>query len=201
LIGPPGSGKGTVSGIARQNGVTVISTRELLEKQPDTQQPMKDGVLLPDQRVIELVEGEIIRVQRSSQPIMIDTPRSLVQAKSLWKFLTIHQYHISSILLMIDPEEAIKRILNRGQEQRSDGQVVTRDDDNIQTATKRMEDYNSYGPQIWSWLVKHSDTYEIDNMRPREQMSMHTNRVIRLALSCTQEVHVPRHHKFQFTHF
>lgn len=198
LVGPPGSGKGTVAAIAKQNGVTVISTRELLEKQgPDTLDKMRNGILAPDQQIIDLVENEITRARQSYMTIMIDTPRSLVQAKSLWRLLTRYRYHISSILMVIDSEEALRRILNRPQE----NQILIRDDDNIQIATKRIQDYSSYGPQIWSWLGDHTDAYEINNMNSREHVAEHVRKVIGLALNCTQEVHVPSHEKFLLRYY
>jgi adenylate kinase len=149
LIGPPGSGKGTqAKKIAAKYGFTHLSTGDLLREEIKNrteigkQISLGDGNLVGDDVIIPLLTAKVKEIEdkkksgtssiRASGIVFDGFPRNIDQAIELGKVTKIDK----AILIMVDDDEAVKRILKRGE-------TSGRDDDNKETAVKRLKDYTT----------------------------------------------------------
>lgn len=125
LIGPPGSGKGTLSKrCIEQFGWKQLSTGNLcrmhvaqeteIGKQIDAY--LKAGKLMSDELIAQMVDAWLSDVTKGKKPIILDGfPRTINQAKILYE-LTKEKYpllQLSVIRFIISDEAAIDRICNR----------------------------------------------------------------------------------------
>lgn len=111
IVGPPGSGKGTISSmIVKTFGVKHISSGDLLRlhhlNSPSVKAAMKEGKLLPD----DLIEQVVLPELKNNHHWLLDGyPRTLVQATSL-----IKQQQVDLVInLNIDDQIIIERLHGR----------------------------------------------------------------------------------------
>lgn len=92
IFGPPGSGKGTYSiRVAPKLGIVKISTGDILrdyinqgtELSKKIEKYVKNGVLVPDKIIIEILKEKIIQPDCKNGFILDGFPRTLNQAKAL----------------------------------------------------------------------------------------------------------------------
>lgn len=124
LFGPPGSGKGTQSILLRDRaGFSHVSTGDLLraERKAGTElghrvaDIMKQGDLVPDEIVDELVRKRAAKLLENSTGIVFDGyPRTLAQAQTLEATLRglNSDLHLA-VSLDIEDQELILRLTNR----------------------------------------------------------------------------------------
>lgn len=139
VIGPPGSGKGTLCqsltslnpafkhiSIGEEIRRILLNPNHILtQRYADI---VRTGGLLPDNVVIEIVSNIIRASHTSNSVILLDGyPRNL---KQLIEFQQHFSDDFTIIHLDIDKETAIERILNRGE---------NRADDKLNTILKRLE--------------------------------------------------------------
>ncbi|MCP5468499.1 MAG: adenylate kinase [Deltaproteobacteria bacterium] len=123
LLGPPGAGKGTQSKMLQQTyHIPQISTGDMLReaKQEKTtlgreaEKYMSQGLLLPDQLVIELIEERLQKNDCKKGFILDGFPRTVSQAIALDKMLAdIHQEVQLAISIEVPEEDLIKRMTGR----------------------------------------------------------------------------------------
>ena len=102
IVGPPGSGKGTISSMmVKIFGVKHISSGDLLRVSTSepVQSAMKAGRLLPDDLVEQVVLPEL---KKHNHWLLDGYPRTLAQAKSL-----LRQQRIDMLLNLDVPDETI----------------------------------------------------------------------------------------------
>ena len=103
IVGPPGSGKGTISSMVIQTfGLTHISSGDLLRnasQSSSVQEAMEQGKLIPDEEIEKVVFPEL---KRHSNWLLDGLPRTLVQAKSLMK-----QHPVDMMINLNVPDETI----------------------------------------------------------------------------------------------
>jgi len=125
LIGPPGSGKGSLSELCIRNlGWTQLSTGNLCRKHIADQTEIgkqidfaiKSGKLVSDSLVTSMVE-EWLQSQMGKVPAVIldGFPRTVAQAKALDEFLKSRNQtlKLSIIRLLISDENVVSRLSNR----------------------------------------------------------------------------------------
>jgi len=147
LFGPPGAGKGTQSQklIDKYNFVH-LSTGDLLRAEiaEGTELGLKakslidQGILVPDEVVIGIIENKIKENPSAFGFIFDGFPRTVPQAEALDRLLNQRQIPIKKMIaLEVEDEELKKRILERG---KTSGRA---DDQNEDLIAKRVSEYNS----------------------------------------------------------
>ncbi len=138
FLGPPGAGKGTQANlICKDNCLLHLSTGELLREEvaagtelgKEAESIMNKGELVGDLLVLSIVEK---RLSNSQEGWLLDGfPRNLSQAKLLKELLEKISQPIEAVLLLkIDDQILINRMLSRG-----------REDDNESVICKRLKVY------------------------------------------------------------
>jgi adenylate kinase len=147
LFGPPGAGKGTQSErIIEKYSLVHLSTGDLLRSQIKegtelglrAKTLMDQGLLVPDEVVIGMIEAKLQEHQAAAGFIFDGFPRTVAQAEALDELLSRYNEQISVMVsLQVEDEELIKRLLLRGQ---SSGRP---DDQNEELIRKRITEYNT----------------------------------------------------------
>ncbi len=163
LLGPQGSGKGTIArSLAKDFGLIPISTgdlfRESIAKKGklglEAQKYMNKGVLVPLDLTIKILTSRINQPDCQKGVILDGFPRSLDQAKALEKIIKI-DYCIN---IDLPHEECIRRVLERricpkchqgyninwvkdNTCPKCGSKLVQRDDDKLEAVKIRLEVY------------------------------------------------------------
>lgn len=161
LFGIQGSGKSTIGRyIADKLGIPFISIgdilRKLREEDSETGRLVKSlidkGHFIPDQLAMEIINKRLDEKDASGGFVLDGAPRNLEQEK-----LFTHDLDLV-LIVRLDEEEAIKRLLNRG-----------RHDDSERAIRKRMDWHKTNTkPLIDFYKSKGIRAIEIDNT-PKEE--------------------------------
>ena len=147
LFGPPGAGKGTQSEkLIKKYNLVHLSTGDLLRSQIAlgtelgirAKQLMDQGLLVPDEVVIGMIDNKLREHQSAAGFIFDGFPRTVLQAEALDVLLNQYQTPITAMIaLVVDNEELVRRLLKRGE---TSGRP---DDQNEATARRRISVYNT----------------------------------------------------------
>ena len=145
LIGPPGSGKGTVGRrLAEQYGVEHIAAGDLLRHQVETKsdigrraaESMQRGELVSDSLVYELVLPRILVAGKTNGYVLDGFPRTLVQAEVGRAITDSNDVAVTlAILLDAEPDVLIPRLLDRARNE-------DRIDDTPEVIRARLDVFN-----------------------------------------------------------
>lgn len=125
FLGPPGSGKGTLSALCMQHfGWELLSTGNLCrdhiarstELGKEIQRFSNQGLLVPDEIIAELVADWLLSKNQLPSGVIFDGyPRTLEQAKSLYALLQtkLKVFGVCLVKIDIDAGLLVDRILNR----------------------------------------------------------------------------------------
>ncbi len=162
LCGAPGSGKGTQSQfIVEKYGLQHLSTGELLRKEiaagtelgKTVDALIAKGHLVPDEIMIDLIANYIDHLPQDAKGIIFDGfPRTVNQAIELEKLLSTKGLGAEVIELVVDEDELIARLLNRGK-------TSGRADDNLESIQKRLEIFHAQTAPVCEYyasLGKHT---------------------------------------------
>jgi adenylate kinase len=175
LVGPPGSGKGTQGEllVRRVPDVVEVGTGDILRRAIKDQTPigkqveplLKQGLLVPDEIVNDLV-GELFRgPNRPSCFVMDGYPRTHAQALAFDRLLAELGIALDGVVnLTIPDEEVVRRISGRrccsnpsclvcynvyylpskvpGVCDRCNGLLIVRDDDKEETVRRRLREFH-----------------------------------------------------------
>ena len=171
LLGAPGSGKGTqAENLMSDYGCPQISTGVLLRKAvaekteigKKVEEIMARGDLVSDEIVLDLIQKSLEQIDDQIGFLLDGYPRNINQAKSLNLVLeSIDRPLEHTVLIDVDAEILIKRLSGRrtcsitGKTLNiyfspkkeiddciaSGGELIQRDDDNIESISKRIEVY------------------------------------------------------------
>lgn len=146
LFGPPGAGKGTQSEkLIAAYQLVHLSTGDLLRSQIaagtelgiQAKTLMDQGMLVPDEVVIGMIESKLQENQTAAGFIFDGFPRTIAQAEALDSLLTQYNTQITvMVALVVDEEELTNRLLLRGQ---TSGRP---DDQNEELIRRRVKEYN-----------------------------------------------------------
>ncbi len=184
LLGPPGCGKGTQSKIlVDEKGFLQISTGDLLRKTAETKTSfgneinniMKKGDLVPDIVVIKMILEEITN-NYGKNFIFDGFPRNLNQAEKLDEAFLEKKIKIDYVVLLdvgldILQQRIEKRIKEAGHEN-------ARQDDNINTLTKRVETYKNMTVPLVKYYTNQNKLTKLNGMDSIESISKKINSII-----------------------
>lgn len=187
LLGPPGAGKGTQAQfLVDKYGIPQISTGDLLRKAVAektelgkiAKEYMDAGKLGPDDLILSLVKERIDNPDCSGGYILDGYPRNLAQAEAMEKLARVDVV----LNLNVPVEELVNRLTSRrtcrscnavynltarpprveGKCDACGGELYQRDDDNVETVTKRLETYNSQTAPLIDYYRKAGQLRDID---------------------------------------
>ena len=171
LLGPPGSGKGTQAAYLKQHlEIPHIATGDILREAVKNSLPlglkaqeyMKQGILVPDKHIIELIAHRLAESDCQKGFILDGFPRSEAQAKALDQTLAEKGWTISKVINFTAPKQLlIERLSGRRTCKKCganyhikytppkkmnvcdlcDNELYQREDDKPETINRRLEVY------------------------------------------------------------
>jgi len=159
LIGPPGAGKGTQAALlAQAYGIPAVSTGDIFRANVKNETElgvlaksfMDKGEYVPDSLTNDLVRDRLAQADVSRGFLLDGYPRTKDQVLELDVILSSHNTGLDAVILLAsDPEELIRRLLNRAQEQgrADDTEEVIRHRQNVylEQTQPLIEIYSSRG--------------------------------------------------------
>lgn len=168
LFGPPGAGKGTQSEkLIKKYNLVHLSTGDLLRSQIAAgtelglraKQLMDQGLLVPDEVVIGMIEYKLQENQEAPGFIFDGFPRTVNQAIALDDLLAQYNTDITTMIsLVVEDEELIRRLLKRGE---TSGRPDDRDEE---TARRRVRVYNSETMPVADFYQKQGKYLAVDGI-------------------------------------
>lgn len=167
LMGPPGAGKGTQAvKLARARKLLKLSTGDMLRDHVKrgtdlglkAKAIMDAGDLVSDDIIIGMVRGELAKQEDGVRVLLDGFPRTPVQAEALNGLLEEFGVALTAaVLLKVDEEELIQRLLSRAQQE-------GRDDDDEATIRHRMSVYRDQTRPLVDYYAEHHMLREVDGM-------------------------------------
>lgn len=201
LLGAPGAGKGTIAKIlAKDLGLTHISTGDIFRKEMKNRtklgkeivQYMDNGLLVPDDIVLEVVEKRLKKADAKDGAILDGFPRTVVQAEALEEFLKIYnpEKKLITVELDVKDKQIIKRITNRLTCSNEDckaiynleskppkvkgicdicgSELIRRPDDTKETVKRRLHIYHKNSRKLIKFYEKNNELYSISPTEANE---------------------------------
>ena len=159
LIGPPGAGKGTQAALlAQAYGIPAVSTGDIFRANVKNETElgilaksfMDKGEYVPDSLTNDLVRDRLAQSDVAKGFLLDGYPRTRDQVLELDAILSSHNTGLDAVVLLAsDPEELVRRLLNRAQEQgrADDTEEVIRHRQNVylEQTQPLIEIYSSRG--------------------------------------------------------
>ena len=134
FLGPPGAGKGTQANLyCKKYGLEHLSTGDLLRDEVSSgsllgvkaAEIMNKGELVNDELVLSIVEARLVNLKKGW--LLDGFPRNLIQANSLRNLLDkINQPLEAVVLIKIDDQFLIERLLARGRQDDNEKVIINR---------------------------------------------------------------------------
>ena len=183
LIGPQGSGKGTQARILAERlgffywemgGILREVAKENTDLGKEVRNMVDNGLLLPDEKLFEVVEARLSQIPKDKGVIFDGIPRRLGQAEFLIRKLKQEgREKFATLFIDLPKEESLKRLLDRAQKE-------NRADDTKEVIEKRLEQYYRDTLPVVEYLKQRTDFVEIDGQPEIEKVTQEINS--RLAL-------------------
>jgi adenylate kinase len=142
IFGPPGAGKGTQAKfISEEYHIPHLSTGEIFRSAIKNKTPLGKevksildaGDLVPDEKVVALVEEELKKSKYDTGYVLDGFPRTVPQAKAFDEILDKKNNALNALIqLQVPDDELVTRILNRDE---------GRSDDTPEKVKNRLEVY------------------------------------------------------------
>jgi adenylate kinase len=201
LLGPPGAGKGTQAEIlAKKTNLVHVSSgdlfRENLKNQTDlgklAQSYMHKGELVPDDVTIAMIRERISRPDCEAGAILDGFPRTPNQANALEKMLAEFKSEVNAVPYITAAESVLVERTGGRWTCRAHGhiyhekfnppkhagvcdvdgsEVYQRDDDKVETVTKRIRVYLEQTMPLVAYYRKVGKLFEIDGTQAMEQVT------------------------------
>lgn len=196
LLGAAGAGKGTQAAkLVEAYGLTHISTGDIFRKNVAEGTPlgveakryMDEGKLVPDEVVIAMVKDRLAQPDCDAGFMLDGFPRTLPQAEALDGALESMGKKLDAVVAIEVPRDVLMGRLTSRRQCRAcgriynvmgempavadvcdscGGEVYQRDDDTVEAATKRLNDYDAITSQLVPYYSKQGLLREIDGDRP-----------------------------------
>jgi adenylate kinase len=178
LLGAAGAGKGTQAAkLVEDLGLTHISTGDIFRANVSQGTPlgleakgyMDAGQLVPDELVIRMVKDRLSQDDCASGFLLDGFPRTVPQAEALDEALADMGAKLDAVVAIEVPREKLMQRLTARRQCRGcgriynvmgnmpadekvcddcGGEVYQRDDDTVEAATKRLDDYDKITAQL-----------------------------------------------------
>ena len=198
FLGPPGAGKGTIAQmLSRDNGLAHISTGEIFRNEiaSGTELGVKakafvtSGGLVPDDLVSEMVASRLSRPDCSNGFILDGFPRTIIQADLFRKNLGAIAKKLDRVVNFEAPYELLiqrltARIICRscgtnfnkifsppakqGICDLCQGELYSRPDDSLETATDRLEVYKKQTEPLIQYYLREGLLVSVDGSQSKE---------------------------------
>ncbi len=175
LFGAPFSGKGTQGEIlAQKTGYLHVSTGDILRTQRKmhtslglkAESYIRQGHLVPDDLLDELIEDEIIKCKQGKGIILDGYPRTINQAYTLHLLAQKHGVAIRRVLFLDVPHEVlIARGIHRG---KTSDRIDDKDPD---VMNKRIEIYHSETKPVGKYYVDRNLSVTISGIGEVEEVA------------------------------
>lgn len=205
LLGSPGSGKGTQSKrLADKYGFQHLATGDIFRAEiaqkteigAKAQDYLKNGKLVPDAIVIEMVAGKI---KTGGKYLLDGFPRTIEQAQGLAEMLKRVGSAVDLVVFLTLPkEEAIRRMASRrtcancgevynvisratkveGVCDKCSGKVVQREDDSEATAARRLMVFEDLTHPLVAYYKSEAAFHEVDASQTPEKVEAALSAVI-----------------------
>ncbi len=205
LLGMPGSGKGTQSKrLAEKYGFQHLATGDIFRAEiaqktvigVKAQDYLKNGKLVPDSIVIEMVAGKI---ETGGRYLLDGFPRTIEQAQGLAEMLQRVGSAVDLVVFLTLPkEEAIRRMASRrtcancgevynvisrppkadGVCDKCSGQVLQREDDTEATAAKRLMVFEDLTHPLVAYYKSEAEFKEVDAAQTPEAVEAALSAII-----------------------
>lgn len=195
LLGAAGAGKGTQAArIVEAYGLTHISTGDIFRKNVsegtelgvEAKRYMDAGQLVPDDVVIAMVKDRLAQPDCDGGFMLDGFPRTLPQAEALDEALRSMGRGLDAVVAIEVPRDVLMARLTSRRQCRAcgriyntmgempaaegicdtcGGEVYQRDDDTVEAATKRLNDYDAITSQLVPYYSGQGLLHEIDGDR------------------------------------
>jgi adenylate kinase len=195
LLGAAGAGKGTQAAkLIESLGVTHISTGDIFRKNVsegtalglEAKRYMDAGQLVPDEVVIRMVKDRLSQPDCAKGFMLDGFPRTLPQAEALDVALGEMGARLDAVVSIEVPRDILMARLTSRRQCRSCGriynvmgempevegvcgtcgaEVYQRDDDNVASATKRLDDFDAVTSQLVPYYTAQGLLKQIDGNR------------------------------------
>ncbi len=183
FIGPQGSGKGTQAKILAQRldffywemgGILREVARQETNLGKQVKQMVDNGILLPDELLLEVVETRLAEIPLNQGVIFDGIPRRLSQAEFLINFLKKRgQTNLLTLFIDLPKEESLKRLLLRAQKE-------NRTDDSQEVIELRLKQYYADTLPVLEYSKQQTNYIEIDGTPPIGEVTKEINRVLEI---------------------
>lgn len=192
LIGPPGSGKGTVAEfLEKKYKLFHLSTGQMLrnvaKERADIAEILTKGQLVPDDLILSVLKDYIETNQILDNFILDGTPRTLYQYEDLKKWLKEKNTKFDmAIYLKVSDEEVINRLSNRrthaktGEiynlvtnpppEEIDPNDLIQRSDDTTEGIKKRLEVFHTTTKKLLQAMQQDDILVNLNAQQPIEGM-------------------------------
>ncbi|WP_138431097.1 adenylate kinase [Fodinibius saliphilus] len=172
IFGPPGAGKGTQAElISEEYGIPHLSTGEIFRSAIKNETPLGKevksildaGDLVPDEKVVGLVEEELRDEKYEDGYVLDGFPRTVPQAKAFDEILDKKGKKLDAFLqLEVPEEELVDRILSRGE---------GRSDDTPEKVRNRLDVYRNETQPVLDYYQEQSVVIGINGVGSIEEIS------------------------------
>jgi adenylate kinase len=196
LLGAAGAGKGTQAAkLIDALGMTHISTGDIFRKNVsegtalglEAKRYMDSGQLVPDDVVIRMVKDRLQQADCAAGFMLDGFPRTLPQAEALDGALAEMGAKLDAVVAIDVPRDVLMGRLTARRQCRGcgkiynvmgempvtegvcdacGGEVYQRDDDTVEAATKRLDDYDAVTSQLVPYYSAQGLLKKIDGNRP-----------------------------------
>jgi adenylate kinase len=182
LFGPPGSGKGTQAALlVKQYGFLHISTGDMFRFElknntalgQEARAYMDRGDLVPDEVTLAMLRKRVEENPDVTGIIFDGFPRTDPQAEALNELMAELGSQIDALILLdINQEEVINRILGRGA---TSGRA---DDLKVDTIRTRYENFVNYTTPVFDYYDKMGLAHKIDGMKKIVQVATAVDKIV-----------------------
>ncbi len=168
LFGPPGSGKGTqAQKLVEKYGIAHLSTGDMFRYELGNNTElgqlaksyMDKGQLVPDSVTIAMLQQRMESDRVKNGFILDGFPRTIAQAEALDELLNKKNIKMTAMIsLVVDEEELISRLLNRG---KSSGRA---DDVNESIIRKRLQVYRDETTPVYDYYDAQKIAVQVNGM-------------------------------------